>query len=73
MKIWAPTGNQIQLNEELEKRVWNHRFWIDYYNQTDPEKRTEMFENWQDPQPHRWKFREGIHPNIYDDVYGEEK
>ena len=49
MKIWAPTGNQIQLNEALEKRVWNHRFWIDYYNQTDPEKRAEMFENWQDP------------------------
>ena len=72
MKIWAPVKNQIAYNEDLEKRVWNHRFWLDYYNETDIQKREEMFESWVDPFPDREGFAPGNTTDIYEEVYGEQ-
>ena len=72
MKIWAPTGNQIQQNEDLEEKVWNQRFWIDYHNESDPVKKEAMFKNWEDPMPQNpIKVVGGGTPDIYDLVYGE--
>ena len=73
MKIWAPVKNQIAYNEDMEKRVWNHRFWLDYYNETDTEKREAMFETWVDPFPDRKKVALVNTTNIYEEVYGEQK
>ena len=72
MKIWAPVKNQISYNEDMQDRIWNHRFWIDYYNETDTMRWENMFEDWVDPLPDREERFPANTTNIYEEAYGEQ-
>ena len=70
MAIWAPVNNQISYNEGLEEKITNTRFWIEFLNESDEEKRELMFENWEDPLPDRDEFVAGNVTNMNDEAYG---
>ena len=50
MKVWAPTVNQITINEAKANNAENPSFWEAYFA-TDEDKREGLLESWVDPNP----------------------
>ena len=71
MQIWTPTVNQVSINEKREERVWNHRFWNAYLNETDPKQKQELLDNWEDPLPDHPKYLLGNFSNANEHLYGD--
>ena len=71
MQIWAPKVNQVSINEALQEKAWNHRFWHAYYNETDPKLRENLIETWEDPFPDKPKTVHGNFRDAYKTLYGD--
>ena len=51
MQIWAPKENQVSINERTKEKIFNHRFWESYLNETNDMSMDEMLVEWEDPYP----------------------
>ena len=50
MKVWAPTVNQITINEAKANNAENPAFWEAYFA-TDETQREGLLQSWVDPSP----------------------